>query len=291
MAWSDQNGVWALRTSLAGLIDVDSLTRALRQSRPAELVAREGVLGDIAINPGGSAVMAWSSGSGVFLSTDSGGHWKTEKAAPSGSEPVVEFDKAGRLHMAYRYQREAPFFGRTAINPRIYYTVREGQGWRPSQVAAQGLSFHPAMALDGDQPIVGFQHEGMKALGRAGTGDHYLEDREGGGASIGYAASTDSVWKTGFVSQSHEIITRDRTVVDAYKGRIYPMVEQNGGRGWLSTSTACPGSSGPIPRGATLISPAGWAPASRMNMNAGAGTTLHRNTSPWKNICLPAHRR
>src|SRR5438477_7038966 len=42
MAWSDQNGVWALRTSLAGLIDVDSLTRALRQSRPAELVAREG---------------------------------------------------------------------------------------------------------------------------------------------------------------------------------------------------------------------------------------------------------
>src|SRR6266446_1516208 len=46
MAWSDQNGAWALRTSLARVVDMDSLARALRQARPAEQIAREGVLGD-----------------------------------------------------------------------------------------------------------------------------------------------------------------------------------------------------------------------------------------------------
>src|SRR6266849_1154389 len=224
LAWSDQSGLWAARISLPRLLDLDSLARALRQARPAELVSSDGAMGDIAIDASGRPVLAWSSESGVFISIDSAGHWQAEKAAPSGNEPVVEFDKAGRLHMAYRYQREVPFFGRTAINPRIYYTVREKQGWRPSELAAQGLSFHPAMALDSDRPIVGFQHEGMKAVSRAG--DRYLDEREGGGASIGYAAYTDSAWQTGFVSQAHEIITRDSTVADAYKGRIYPMVEQ-----------------------------------------------------------------
>src|SRR5712671_2457200 len=65
LAWSDQSGVWAARISLPRLLDVDSLARALRQARPAELVSSDGAMGDIALDPSGRPVLAWSSGSGV----------------------------------------------------------------------------------------------------------------------------------------------------------------------------------------------------------------------------------
>ena len=144
--------------------------------------------------------------------------------APSGIEPVFTFDGRGQLQLAYRLQRETPFFGRLALDPRIMYTVRELGVWRKPQIAALGLSFVPAIAFSGDRPVIAYQHEGLKQIRRGSA--KYLEDREGGGSSIGFATLAKGAWNTGFISQANEIIVRDGSVVDGSVGRLYPMVEQ-----------------------------------------------------------------
>jgi hypothetical protein len=163
---------------------------------------------------------------GVCVATGSGGAWKHEKVASVGSEPIFELDNQGNLHMAYRLQTEVPFFGsgRTAMNSRIMYTARNAEGWQNKQLVAQGLSFFPSIAMADDRVVIAYQFEGQKQVERAG--EHYMEQREGGGASIGYAAATGGTWKTDFISQAGEVLVRDGSAADAFKGRILPMVEE-----------------------------------------------------------------
>ena len=225
IAWSDAKGVWATKAALAQAVGQESLKNMLRAAPPAELIAREGVLGDIAMSNNGRPAVAYSINTKVFVAINSGSRWIPEKVADSGSEPVIEYDGSERLHLAYRNRRETPFFGHLAFDPKISYTVREAQGWKSPQIVAQGLSFHPSLAVAVDTPVIAFQYEGLKHL--QNVEQNYLDQREGSGASIGYAAAdNDGFWKTGFVSQAHEIRVREGSVANDNVGRVYPLAEQ-----------------------------------------------------------------
>jgi hypothetical protein len=223
IAWSDQSGVWLADVALPSSISAESLQAAVKAARPPKLIFPEGKLGDIALDRQGRVVLAYSRKDAVFVQTESG---SPEKIADSGSDPVVEIDRRDRMHLAYRSQRETPFFGdgKSALDPRIAYAVRETTGWQKPQIAAHGLSFLPAVAFDKVTPVIAFQQEGLKRIPNAGS--RYLEDREGGGASIGFAARDNGRWRTGFVSQAQEVLVRDGSVVDWSYGRLYPMLEQ-----------------------------------------------------------------
>ncbi|MCW5977907.1 MAG: hypothetical protein KIT09_07505 [Bryobacteraceae bacterium] len=226
LAWSDAKGVWLARATLPGRLAPASLEPALRAaSRPA-LIVPGAALGDLAADGQGRIALAYATRDGVFVARESARGWTPEKVSDAGSEPVLDIDSRQRLHLAFRSQRETPFFGdgRKALDPRIAYAMRDSDGWRTPEIAAHGLSFHPAIAAAGDEPVIAFQHEGMKRVAKAG--EKYLEDREGGGSSIGYAAGKASGWNTGFVSQAQEMLVRDGSVADGSVGRLYPMVEQ-----------------------------------------------------------------
>ncbi len=223
LAWSDTRGVWLAKASLPNPVESGSLKTVLQAAQP-ELVAPGGNLGDIMVDGEGRLVLVHSSVAGVFISTQSTTGWTRDKVADFGSDPVLELDRRGRLHLAFRNQRETPFAGHVAIDSRIFYAVRDGRGWQLPQIAVQGLSFFPSIAVSRDAPVIAFQNEGMKHIRNASPA--YLEDREGAGASIGYAAVANGPWRTGFVSQAQEILVRDDSVEDAFRGRLYPMVEQ-----------------------------------------------------------------
>jgi hypothetical protein len=220
LAWSDARGVWLATLALPNQAARRMAEIMLRNAAPPKLVAPGGALGDIAIDPERNLVLAWSSSAGVFAGAAGSAH----QVAGAGAEPVLSFSRSGRLHLAYRHQKETPFFGKMALDPRIMHTVRENGAWKAPEVAALGLSFVPAIATSGERAVIAFQHEGLKRV-RAGSGK-YLEDREGGGASIGYAAQSDGGWASGFISRAEEILVRDGSVADGSVGRLYPMVEQ-----------------------------------------------------------------
>jgi hypothetical protein len=227
LAWSDKKGVWLTTMSMPSFNSPGTFESSFNHNLKVQLVAPNGILGDIATDSRGQVVLAYYNRDGIFLATNSDNGSRQEEVTDAGRDPVVEFDSKARLHMAYRLQKEVPFFdqGRTALNPQIMYTVRNGQGWRNPQIAAHGLSFFPSLAVVHDQPIIAYQFEGQK--GMEGRSERYAEQREGGGASIGYAtAGPDGAWETGFISQANEILVRDRSVADAFEGRIYPMVEE-----------------------------------------------------------------
>jgi hypothetical protein len=225
LAWSDEQGVW-----LADLPDLDFSTpsafdHSFRRTPPAEMIAPKGTLGDLTTDARGRVLLAYAD-QGVFLATRSGRVWSREKVADAGTEPTMELDKQGHVHLAYRLHTETPFFGpgRVAINSRIMYATRKTEGWQEPRLVAQGLSFFPSITVAANQPVIAYQFEGQKRV--EPHGGKYPEHREGGGASIGFTAMTDGHWNTGFVSQATEILVRDNSVADAFQGRIYPMVEE-----------------------------------------------------------------
>jgi len=219
IAWFDRKGVWMATAVLPPVIDVHTLENAFKSAH-SELVAPDAALGDIATDAQGRPVLAYSSREGIFVVE---GRNSARQIVAAGMEPVIEFDSQGRLHVAYRLQREMPFSGKPVINTQIAYAPGSG-GMRPPQVVAHGMSTFPALALAGDRPLIAFQYEGLHRVTRDSA--KYLEQREGGGAGIGYAADLGGTWNTGFVSKAAEIITRDRSPADSFKGRIYPMVEE-----------------------------------------------------------------
>ncbi|MFL6302542.1 MAG: hypothetical protein ACJ72H_03290 [Candidatus Sulfotelmatobacter sp.] len=224
LSWSDASGVWVVRASLPAAMHPASLKEILGAAKPAELIAPGGSLGDLATDSDGRALFAYSTADGVFVATQSSTGWVREKIADSGSDPAMEFSRDGRLHLAFTNQREVPFAGEMAIDPRISYTVRGGRGWQLPQIAAEGLSFFPAIATAGSAPVIAFQYEGMKSV--RGPSPKYLVDREGGGSSIGYASVTKGIRQTGFVSEAQEMLVRSGSVADGSEGALYPMVEQ-----------------------------------------------------------------
>ena len=118
-----------------------SLKEILGAAKPAELIAPGGSLGDLATDSDGRALFAYSTADGVFVATQSSTGWVREKIADSGSDPAMEFSRDGRLHLAFTNQREVPFAGEMAIDPRISYTVHGGRGWQSPQIAAEVSAF------------------------------------------------------------------------------------------------------------------------------------------------------
>jgi len=102
----------------------------------------KGKLGDLTVDQHGRPVVAYSTMEGIFIVTGAGALRHQEKVTGAGTKPVLEFDRQGRLHMAYSLQKEVPFFvDRVAINPQIAYTVRTGPCWRKPRIVAHGISF------------------------------------------------------------------------------------------------------------------------------------------------------
>ena len=226
LAWSDRQGIWLVTTPVPDFESRDQVETFLRQGGAPQLVIPSATLGDIATDLQGKVVLAYYKPEGVFVTTGSHNTWRKEKAAEVGRDPVIEFDNEGRLHMAYFVQTEVPFFGpgRLAMNPHIRYVVRNAKGWQHPQIAAHGLSFYPSIAVADKQAIIAYQFEGHKRV--QGRSQQYVEQREGGGSSIGYAALGGGTWGTGFISKAEEIVVRDNSVADAFRGKIYPGVEE-----------------------------------------------------------------
>jgi hypothetical protein len=219
IAWSDRKGVWMASAILPPVVDTRTLDDLGKSSRP-RLVAPDAVLGDIVVNASGAPAIAYSGRDGIFILE---GNSSPRQISTAGMEPVIEFDTQQRLHVAYRWQRQLPFSGKPVINTQIGYALAVA-GPQPPRVVAHGMSSFPSLVLAGDHPVIAFQYEGLHRLTRDSA--NYLEQREGGGSGIGYAADVSGVWKTGFVSQAAEIVTRDSSPADAFKGRIYPLVEE-----------------------------------------------------------------
>ncbi len=216
IAWSDRGGVWLASTEIANLIN----RRSPGSARP-ELIAPGGVFGDITAGPQGGPLVAYSSTSGIFVKGKTG---PPERASPDGMEPVIEFDRRGGLHLAFRLEQTIPFAGQPVIDPRIAYVSRTERGWGTPRIVAHGISSFPSLGLSADRPVIAFQFEGVHKVQRAAR--NLIEQREGGGSGIGFAAPENGAWLTGFISQAREIVTRDDSTADAFKGRIYPMVEE-----------------------------------------------------------------
>jgi hypothetical protein len=220
VAWSDRKGVWIATAVLPDIIDSRSLESVRKSARP-ELVAPDAELGDITTDTLGQVVVAYSGREGIFVVDE---RKMAQKITGTGTEPVIEFDGNARLHLAYCLQRHVQFSGKPVMDTEIAYAVTSGEGWQPPHVVAHGMSAFPSIAVTGDRTVIAFQYEGLHRVAR--NSEKYFEQREGGGAGIAYAADADGAWLTGFVSQAAEIITRDRSPADAFKGRIYPMVEE-----------------------------------------------------------------
>lgn len=224
IAWHDFQGVWLASVPMPDFSSLASVQQSFTKARDIELVAPKAHLGDIAIDASGRLTLAYSNAAGIHVATRAGRNWHHDKVADEGSHPVMGFDSRGFLHMAWQVQPVFHFSTRTMSSSRILYAVRNAEGWQPPQLAAHGVSFSPAITVAADQPVIVFQFEGFKEMGR--DDKNYLEEREGGGSSIGFAAMADGAWQTGYVSKAAEIIVRDSTVADAFKGRIFPMAEQ-----------------------------------------------------------------
>src|SRR5581483_9342676 len=131
IAWFDRKGVWMATAVLPPVIDVHTLENAFKSAH-SELVAPDAALGDIATDAQGRPVLAYSSREGIFVVE---GRNSARQIVAAGMEPVIEFDSQGRLHVAYRLQREMPFSGKPVINTQIAYAPGSG-GMRPPQVVA-----------------------------------------------------------------------------------------------------------------------------------------------------------
>jgi hypothetical protein len=219
VAWSDRKGVWIAAGVLPAHLDAATLESFCKTARP-QLAVPDAILGDITTGESGTPVIAYSGRDGVFVLEDGK---SPRHITTAGMEPVIEFDSRGRLQVAYLWQQELPFSGKPVINTQIAYAVAEAAA-QPPHVVAHGMSTFPSLALADDRPVIAFQYEGLHKVER--DSPKYLEQREGGGAGIGYAADVDGTWRTGFVSKAAEMVTRDRSPADAFKGRIYPMVEE-----------------------------------------------------------------
>jgi hypothetical protein len=106
----------------------------------------------------------------------------------------------------------------------IWYARRTPQGkWKTPKRAAWGLAFHPAIIATRDGPLICFQYEGIRSVPLGGAG--YLANREGGGASIGYAVRTKKGWRTGYVAKAEEITINRQGIWNLrYDGKLLPMV-------------------------------------------------------------------
>lgn len=224
VAWHDNQGVWLASIAEPDFSSSTHVQQSFAGGRSIELVAHEASLGDIAVDDGGRVILAYTNSTGVQLATLSGHAWRHEHVGDGGSQPVLEFGEDGSLFLAYQSHVNFNFSNREMSSSRIVFTRTNGHSWQPPRIVARGVSFAPSLAVVGNQPLIAFQFEGIKKVGRNDT--NYLEEREGGGSSIGFAVESGGKWKTGFISKAEEIIVRDSTVADAFKGRIYPMVEQ-----------------------------------------------------------------
>ena len=257
LAWSDRQGIWLVTTPVPDFESHDRVETFLRQGGAPQLVIPSATLGDIATDLQGKVVLAYHKPEGVFVTTGSHNTWREEKATEVGRDPVIEFDNEGRLHMAYFVQTEVPFFGpgRLAMNPHIRYVVRNAKGWQHPQTAAHGLSFYPSIAVADNQAIIAYQFEGHKRV--QGRSQQYVEQREGGGSSIGYAALGGGT-RGQVSSQKLERLWFETTLLRMLsEAKSIPEWKRSGAPKWRWTSMGSLGSSGLTQRGAILILPGG----------------------------------
>lgn len=131
-------------------------------------------------------------------------------------EAVMDLGPDGSVHIAFRRSFD------------IYYARRAPDGkWSPAERAAWGLASHPSIVCVGDQPLIAFQYEAVKPV--EFDGPDYIVQREGGGASVGFAVRTPQGWRTDYLAKSEEIIVNRQGIWDKrFKGKLRPMVERMG---------------------------------------------------------------
>jgi hypothetical protein len=161
-----------------------------------------------------------------------GGRWLRR----SGGAESTFASGDGVQHTVRAVERRlaAPPGSRDAVklDSQIWYE-RPGAAPEP---AAHGPAFSPhAAALPGGAVLVVFRLGGWRPspappAGRSWTAaDGYPRQREGGGASVGYAyRDGGGHWQRGWVAQAEEILVRDRMEQDPLAGRLYPAFETLG---------------------------------------------------------------
>ncbi len=129
-------------------------------------------------------------------------------------QAVMDVGPDGSVHLAFQRGFE------------IWYVRRTPEGkWLPPEHAAWGLAFHPSIIVVENNPLICFQFEGLRKV-RLG-GDDYLAEREGGGASIGFATRTLRGWRTDYLAKAEEIIVNRQGIwCERFKGKLLPMVEE-----------------------------------------------------------------
>lgn len=158
-------------------------------------------LSDIAMDSAGRLWVAYCRRRAVEVGVMEKGKWAAHRVAASGSEPVLDIDAQDHLHLAFTHDR------------RICYAHSDdGVVWRGTEgdepdVAARSMSTRPSMVAVDGRPLIAFQFKGAKRVKWDSPG--YTLEREGAGASIGFAYHDGDRWVRGYVARSREfVITR-----------------------------------------------------------------------------------
>ena len=155
-------------------------------------------LSDVTMGSAGRLWVAYCRRQAVEVGALERGKWAAHRVAARGSEPVLDVDSQGCLHLAFTSDRRVR-----------YARSDDGVAWRGTEgdeldVAARSVSTRPSMAIIDGRPLIACQFKGAKQV--KWDSPEYTLEREGSGSSIGFAYHDGGRWVRGYVARSREFV-------------------------------------------------------------------------------------
>lgn len=230
--WHGDDGLWHTAAALGG--GPEQLGRREAWAAPRRLVERPCHHGDIMRGPDGGAVVSYAIDDTVYYRSVSGEDAEVA-CAPGAGMPAMD-RPGGTIPISERESQDAVMD--LAPDGSVYLAFRRdfaiwvarrtpaGQ-WLPAELVAREYAFHPSIMIADGRPLVAFAHDGIRRI-PLDLGES-INQRAGGGSTIGYAALTDDGWRTGSIATAEEIAVFRRGMwANRGRGRIYPQIEQLG---------------------------------------------------------------
>jgi len=214
--------------------DLSSLTPLKRfkswSRRTLVCPGKQPLLADAIMDPKGWARVVCTAQDGVFVGQPrQAGEF--HRVCETGRNARLALDSTGAIHLTYDEDREVA--SGSVERVVCYLRSADGETWTGADgssgdpdVAAHAISWRPALVCWRDRPLVVFQTDGVRQMSSRAA--HYLRDREGSGAGVGFAWHDGGAWRRGWVAKAEEILVRRISPVapeGAEAGQLTPRVE------------------------------------------------------------------
>ncbi|HUS81116.1 MAG TPA: hypothetical protein VM283_07590 [Armatimonadota bacterium] len=231
--WHSHDGLWHVKAELGKGAPTD-LREKGAWTAPRRLVEHPCRPGDIMLSAGGDVVVSYSRDDTVYYQSVSGG--EPEAAGGLGAGMPEMERPGGTIPMSQRESQDAVMD--LAPDGSVYLAFRRDFAiwvarrtpageWLPAERIAREYAFHPSIMVADGRPLVTFLHDGIRRI-PLDLGES-ISQRAGGGSTIGYAALTESGWRTGSIASAEEIIVFRRGMwAERGSGRVFPQIEQLG---------------------------------------------------------------